>query len=284
MAEYDAAMVLLSLGQKDEPGAPSLSSPNAASTSSQQLSSSPSDDLAQPSMDSETSHYNPLWAPPRPSDSYVHHERAVPDSTGHSYSNPSYDYYSYDQPRHSPSSPTTASSDFLGAKRSFESLNAKSSLESLNGSLSGKQSFESLNTKPSLDSLDLPVLIEKGSYESLDGPSKKNGMGHFETSAATRTRLSSPPEELELPIPYQRGGTRHIIHVGANVNKKPYACSNCGRAFARREHLMRHIETMHHGQKDFKCQVCSRVFSRKDNMMQHVRNKHGKKGSPQAMA
>lgn len=64
--------------------------------------------------------------------------------------------------------------------------------------------------------------------------------------------------------------------------RKAFSCANCGRAFARREHLFRHIETMHHGQKDFKCDFCSRVFSRKDNMMQHIRNKHGRQpnGTP----
>ena len=57
--------------------------------------------------------------------------------------------------------------------------------------------------------------------------------------------------------------------------KKTFQCDGCGRRFARREHLFRHIETMHYCQKDYKCELCSRVFSRKDNMMQHIRNKHG---------
>lgn len=95
------------------------------------------------------------------------------------------------------------------------------------------------------------------------------------TTPTSRKRKANDPERSTTPEPAMGSST-----ASSPSKRKPYECQSCGRAFTRREHLFRHIETTHYNQKDFQCSVCFRVFSRKDNMMQHARNKHNQYVKP----
>ncbi|UKZ89666.1 uncharacterized protein TrAFT101_004709 [Trichoderma asperellum] len=48
-----------------------------------------------------------------------------------------------------------------------------------------------------------------------------------------------------------------------------HVCSECGAAFRRAEHLLRH-RTRHLGQRPFSCPHCRRAFSRKDTLQRHL--------------
>lgn len=52
---------------------------------------------------------------------------------------------------------------------------------------------------------------------------------------------------------------------------KPLPCEQCEMTFSRREHLARHVRTVHLKQKDAKCRFCGRDFSRRDNSLNHER-------------
>jgi uncharacterized Zn-finger protein len=50
----------------------------------------------------------------------------------------------------------------------------------------------------------------------------------------------------------------------------------CGKAFSRKEHLVRH-SVSHTGQKQYACDICGKTFGRKDNVRKH-RKTHGVSG------
>ena len=54
---------------------------------------------------------------------------------------------------------------------------------------------------------------------------------------------------------------------------QPYKCSECPRAYTRREKLTEHIRCFHQGQK-FSCEYCHKSLSRKDHVLRHVRSVH----------
>ena len=45
-------------------------------------------------------------------------------------------------------------------------------------------------------------------------------------------------------------------------------CVRCGKAFSRKEHLVRH-SVSHTGQKQYACDICGKTFGRKDNVRKH---------------
>ncbi|CAH7687384.1 hypothetical protein BY996DRAFT_4528606, partial [Phakopsora pachyrhizi] len=47
----------------------------------------------------------------------------------------------------------------------------------------------------------------------------------------------------------------------------------CGKCFKRREHLKRHVLSIHTNDKPFKCHwpECNKTFSRHDNLNQHLK-------------
>ncbi|KAK9473496.1 uncharacterized protein V1510DRAFT_352507, partial [Dipodascopsis tothii] len=72
------------------------------------------------------------------------------------------------------------------------------------------------------------------------------------------------------------GPAPSAAHVAASLNPLPgnpgekrFECAECSRRFRRREHLKRHISTLHQRDKPFACEFCNRRFSRGDNLLQH---------------
>ena len=55
---------------------------------------------------------------------------------------------------------------------------------------------------------------------------------------------------------------------------KKFKCETCGKAFARSEHLKRHISCVHEGQKNHKCHLCEKAFTRSDRLKHHISSVH----------
>lgn len=52
---------------------------------------------------------------------------------------------------------------------------------------------------------------------------------------------------------------------------KSFVCSDCKARFKRLEHLTRHTQSLHSGEKPYNCPMCQRGFSRSDNMKLHLK-------------
>ncbi|KII95803.1 hypothetical protein PLICRDRAFT_129799 [Plicaturopsis crispa FD-325 SS-3] len=69
-----------------------------------------------------------------------------------------------------------------------------------------------------------------------------------------------------------------MVHVGAHVDQRPFACSSCPMHFLRRNECKRH-EASHTGSKPFTCHLCSRYdnksFARQDLLKRHLNRAHG---------
>ncbi|XP_071355570.1 gastrula zinc finger protein XlCGF57.1-like [Trachinotus anak] len=64
--------------------------------------------------------------------------------------------------------------------------------------------------------------------------------------------------------------------IRCNSDKESYSCSECGRTFCRKDHLMSHMRT-HTGEKPFSCSVCQKRFSCSGNILAHMRIHTGEK-------
>nr|XP_026496071.1 oocyte zinc finger protein XlCOF19-like [Vanessa tameamea] len=62
-------------------------------------------------------------------------------------------------------------------------------------------------------------------------------------------------------------------HDSAHLLQETHICSYCKKPFKRRDHMLRHIKTLHLNQYTV-CPVCSQQFKRKDHVVRHCREKH----------
>lgn len=63
-------------------------------------------------------------------------------------------------------------------------------------------------------------------------------------------------------------------HNNSNHNlQKKHKCSYCKKPFKRRDHMLRHIKTLHLNQYTV-CPICCQHFKRKDHVVRHCREKH----------
>ena len=53
-----------------------------------------------------------------------------------------------------------------------------------------------------------------------------------------------------------------------------FFCDLCNLSLSRRDHLKRHIKSVHERTKPFSCDVCNATFSRKDRYNAHIQSSH----------
>ena len=58
--------------------------------------------------------------------------------------------------------------------------------------------------------------------------------------------------------------------TGSQEKEKKHKCGQCDKAFARSEHLKRHVASVHEGKKNFNCEFCEKAFTRSDRLKRHI--------------
>lgn len=54
--------------------------------------------------------------------------------------------------------------------------------------------------------------------------------------------------------------------------ERVHACDQCDEAFIKKEHLNRHLRSVHEKKKPFPCSICGKGFARADNCRAHEKN------------
>ncbi|KAL4075791.1 hypothetical protein J3A83DRAFT_4370025 [Scleroderma citrinum] len=138
---------------------------------------------------------------------------------------------------------------------------------------------ETFYPSPILDAhlgIELGELIEKAERFRLRFPGKEINRSWLLRFAGKLSQRGEPTEEFRCYVVgcNQRNKRRdHIlVHVGAHIGQRPFACPVCSKRFLRKNECKRH-EAIHMGHRPYRCDVCRQSFTRRDLVKRH-RKRH----------
>jgi len=133
---------------------------------------------------------------------------------------------------------------------------------------------------------------EKSDIEEQEGMDDEDYVAHAvprsrgraRTVSSTTTSSRSDTRQVGAPVPVpnltKKSRGRHVPTApdiaqekSREKNTRTFMCPvpDCGKCFARGEHLKRHVRSIHTNEKPHKCPICGKDFSRNDNLGQHMR-------------
>ncbi|XP_069605651.1 oocyte zinc finger protein XlCOF22-like isoform X2 [Ranitomeya imitator] len=125
-------------------------------------------------------------------------------------------------------------------------------------------------------------IFKSDDLEILQDTTEVNAITPDISSSIHRQDLSSDPmkqvpsSDSLLTTKENQSHKRGIREQTAPKAKKPFSCSECGKCFNHKWHLVRH-QIIHTGEKPFSCPECGKCFKRKSDVVNHHRTHTGEK-------
>ncbi|XP_063003639.1 zinc finger protein 467 [Elgaria multicarinata webbii] len=113
--------------------------------------------------------------------------------------------------------------------------------------------------------------------EEYRGPGGGGGLGELSGLALQQWQMLS--EEKPLGCPRCEHPGPPLGASPGDPRPRPFACSQCGKAFGKKAHLTRHAR-VHTGERPFACSHCGRRFSQKIHLGSHERVHTGERPFP----
>lgn len=125
--------------------------------------------------------------------------------------------------------------------------------------------------------VELRELKRRAEQYRLNNPGQdltRSWLAHFAGQLSQRGELLDDYRCYVVGCEQRNKRKDHIlVHVGAHVDQRPFACSVCSDRFLRKNECKRH-EASHGGYRPYSCDVCGRRFSRKDLVKKHLKRVH----------